>query len=204
MQMTSSQAILYLENIYRSLNIKFFNGELRDVIITLSSKESTNHAIKFDKESISGKKNVVGIEFNVNCINKPIEQTVANIMHEMVHEYCRENNIKCGTASYHNEKFRQVADSHGLISSPSESKGGYPYGWGTSTANDELLAFIDQQGWKQIDVTGISFYKKKHKPFVRRWTCPVCGRKYETRTRDAIPACGNCKQWASKEFMETS
>lgn len=106
---SSSQVISQFEEIFTALNIKYFNGELKKAIITVGTNSRIQVAQKFVKRSISGNTTSFGIELNVNQLSKPIEETVGKILHEMVHEYCLENNIKdtSNNDMYHNKRFRE-------------------------------------------------------------------------------------------------
>ena len=199
MKMDSSQAIAYFEKIYDALNIRFFDGELRKPIVTLTGKEYSNHVANNEDESLSGKKSVFNLEISIKCLNKPIEEIVTDIMHEMVHEYCAENGMKC-SGSYHNRIFKTVAENHGLIQSVSKtSSGKNTYGWGKSKPSDDLLKFIDLQGWEAVDVTGIRFTRKRSEKQSRRtWLCPKCGAKYASYSDNRIPCCSYCNPTVDK------
>ena len=120
---SSSQVISQFEEIFTALNIKYFNGELKKAIITVGTNSRIQVAQKFVNRSISGNTTSFGIELNANQLNKPIEETVGKILHEMVHEYCLENSIKDTSNNdvYHNRRFREQAEAHGLIVIRSEN-----------------------------------------------------------------------------------
>ena len=111
---SSSQVISQFEEIFTALNIKYFNGELKKAIITVGTNSRIQVAQKFVNRSISGNTTSFGIELNANQLNKPIEETVGKILHEMVHEYCLENSIKDTSNNdvYHNRRFRELSLIH--------------------------------------------------------------------------------------------
>lgn len=189
---SSSQVISQFEEIFTALNIKYFNGELKKAIITVGTNSRIQVAQKFVNRSISGNTTSFGIELNANQLNKPIEGTVGKILHEMVHEYCLENSIKDTSNNdvYHNRRFREQAEAHGLIVIRSEK-----YGWSITRPSQDLIRFIDQQGWKTMNLTGIEFADESvnKKSSTRRWICPKC-KTIIRSTKEVRVTCTDCME----------
>lgn len=56
------------------------------------------------------------INISANFLNRPVEEIVATLLHEMCHQFAYVNNIKdtCRKGYYHNKEFRKIALEHGL------------------------------------------------------------------------------------------
>lgn len=81
-------------------------------------------------------------------LNYPIEETLDTMIHEMVHLYCRENNIKETSrgGKYHNGKFKAEAEKRGL-----ECYQCGQYGWNTK-AGENLVEYAMEKGWNEIRI----------------------------------------------------
>lgn len=110
----------------------------------------------------------------------------------MVHEYCLENSIKDTSNNdvYHNRRFREQAEAHGLIVIRSEK-----YGWSITRPSQDLIRFIDQQGWKTMNLTGIEFADESvnKKSSTRRWICPKC-KTIIRSTKEVRVTCTDCME----------
>ena len=130
----------------------------------------------------------------------------------MVHEYCLENNIKdtSNNGTYHNKRFKEQAEAHGLEVSHHEK-----YGWTITSPSEELLDFIVFQGWQDIqmgerlawsDMFGTGTGSKapgssqtgapkppKAKSSTRRWICPKCGTIIRS-TKEVRIICADCME----------
>lgn len=189
----SSQVVSQFEEIFTALNIKYFNGELKKAIITIGANKRVKMAQKFTKRSISGNTTSFGIELNADQLNKPIEETIGEILHEMIHEYCSENGIKdtsSQSGAYHNKRFKEQAEAHGLIAIRDEK-----YGWSITKPSQDLIRFIDQQGWKTMNLTGIAFTDEciDKKSSTRKWICPKCGNTIRS-TKEVRVICADCME----------
>ena len=79
------------------------------------------------------------INIGAGTLARPIEDVAATLLHEMVHYYNYENGVKdCSRGNtYHNKRFKESAESHGLIVDYSQK-----YGWAHTSPSDKLLDFI--------------------------------------------------------------
>ena len=141
-----SRAVSQLEHIYNSLNSDFFDEELPTPIITVQSKPGTYGHCSVAK--VWQRKNDKTYEMNISAetLNYPIEEVIDTLLHEMCHLYCRENNIKevSRGGKYHNKRFKEVAETHGLTCVPCGQ-----YGWNT-TPGDNLVEYALTKGWNEI------------------------------------------------------
>ena len=129
----------------------------------------------------------------------------------MCHLYNMVNGIKdtSGSANaYHNKRFKETAESHGLIIEHHAK-----YGWTVTSPSLELLDFIELQGWQAIQMTegqswqdmigtgtgsrtpgaanGGAVKPPKRPSSTRRWICPKCGTIIRS-TKEVRVVCADC------------
>lgn len=185
--MQISEVTRFLENAYDVLNVRYFEGMLPEVVITVqSSPRAYGHYTPYD----AWKEQEVGYrEINIGAerLNRPIEDTIATLIHEMVHHYCAMNGIKDTSrgGTYHNKRFKAECEKRDLVIGYDSKIGHSP-----TSPSDGLIAFIEEQGWSGIDLsrvsgTGLSVGPSggnmggnmggSSKRSVRKYQCPVCG-----------------------------
>ena len=184
-----------LEKMFRALNRDFFTGEeIAEPIITIQSTPRAYGHVSVRKEW--HKKGTECHELNISAdwLERPIENIAATMLHEMVHLYNMEHNVKdCSRGgTYHNKRFKAEAERRGLIIEYNER-----IGWSVTKPSDRLLEYILEQGWTEIrmgrnavDVimgmsgkgdgekgteTGTEKPPKK-KSSTRKYVCPCCGK----------------------------
>ena len=200
-----SRAVSQLEHIYNSLNADFFAGELPMPIITVQSKPGTMGHCSVSK--IWQRKDDKTYELNIaaEVLNYPIEETLDTMLHEMVHLYCRQHNIKevSRGGKYHNKRFKAIAEAHGLTCVPCGQ-----YGWNT-TPGDNLVEYALNKGWNEILLgrnslppamrTGATGTAQpgtapgggKRPSSTRKLICPKCSQSVRA-TRKVNILCGDC------------
>lgn len=135
-----NRAAGYLNKIFDLLNDAYFESALSRPTITI---QSTPRA--YGHFSLRGdtwlSKNGATHEINIGAgtLSRPIEEVTATLLHEMVHYYNYENGVRdCSRGNtYHNRRFKECAESHGLCVAHSDK-----YGWSHTTPGDELLMFV--------------------------------------------------------------
>ena len=88
-----SRTLGQLEKLYRMINADLFNGELQPVTITVqSTPRAYGHIVLGDAWSIKGEGSK---ELNIGAgtLDRPIEEVVATLVHEMCHLLNWQNNI---------------------------------------------------------------------------------------------------------------
>ena len=95
-KITTSSAAAQLERMYDDLNNAFFEGELLpDVIITLKcTKGAYGHFTTGQVWRVDESTHKHEINISSATLDRPILQTAATLLHEMVHFYCHINNIR--------------------------------------------------------------------------------------------------------------
>ena len=136
---------------FRALNAHFYAGALPEPIITLKKTPGAYGHITCSKTWQAGTERRYEINISTATLDRPIEETATTLLHEMAHLYNLENGIKDTSGagnSYHNKRFKETAESHGLIIEHSAR-----YGWTITSPSLELLDFIEAQGWQAIQMT---------------------------------------------------
>lgn len=195
-----SRAIGQLEKMYNTINADIFQGELPIPIITVQSKPGTMGHTTVAR--IWRKKDEQTFELNIaaEVLDYPIEETLDTLIHEMVHLYCREHDIKETSRNgvYHNKKFKEEAEKRGLTCYQTEK-----YGWNT-TPGDNLIEYAIEKGWNEIRIgrgggfrlppmPGNKRDKEGKKSSTRKYICPKCKQSIRaTKTVNII--CGDCME----------
>ena len=111
-----SRAISQLEHIYNSLNTDFWSGELPVPVITVQSKPGTYGHCTASKVWQRKTDNTYELNIAAEVLSYPIEEIIDTMLHEMTHLFCREHGFKETSrgSAYHNKKFKEIAESHGL------------------------------------------------------------------------------------------
>ena len=195
-----------LEKMFRELNAHYFNGELPEPIISLKKTPGAYGHFTCGKVWQAGTEHRYEINISTATLSRPIEDTTATLLHEMVHLYCYVHGIKDTSrgGTYHNKRFKETAETHGLIVHHHPK-----YGWTLTSPSDDLLDFILENGLTDILITrneyhGISvsgtgthstggedFPPKKSS--TRKYLCPCCGNSVRA-TKAVHIACLDCQR----------
>ena len=206
----TSRTAGYLEKIFRALNADSFAEELEEPIISIMSTPGAYGHVTVGK--VWKRKGEERHELNIaaDWLQRPIEQVVATMIHEMVHLYNMQNGIQdCSRGNtYHNKKFKEEAEKHMLHIEKHDK-----YGWTLTSPTDELLEYIMEKGWEDIDMGrgclfgllggkdtgkpgkgaqgGADGQEQPKKGSSRRYKCPQCKAIVRT-TKDLHIICGSC------------
>ena len=203
----------YIEKMYRQLNADKFGGELEEPIITIQSTPRAYGHVTCGK--VWKSKDNFRYELNIGAgtLDRPIEETVSTLLHEMVHIYNLMHDIQdCSRGNtYHNKKFRDKATEVGLVIEHDKK-----IGWSITSPSENLMDYIITQGWTDIlmnrqeslRITGISggngsstgtTEKPPKKPSsTRKYICPHCGMSVRA-TKDVRIMCVDCMELMEKE-----
>ena len=138
----------YLNKIFDLLNAEFFESTLSRPTITIqSTPRAYGHFSLRDDTWVSKLGGTHEINIGAGTLARPIEEVAATLLHEMVHYFNYENGVQdCSRGNtYHNKKFKAVAEAHGLNVEHSDK-----YGWSHTSPSDALLAFILENGLTDI------------------------------------------------------
>ena len=139
-----------LEYGFEILNKVYFNGELPPIVISIMSSPRTNGHFTINKEWRVEDKRFNEINISAEHMDRPIENIMGTLLHEMVHYYCQINGIAdvSQNGRYHNKKFKEEAEKRGLII----SQGKY-IGWSKTEPGEAFKNVLKEHGIKKpIDI----------------------------------------------------
>ena len=199
-----------LEKAFRLLNEHFFDGVLPTPILTvIPTPRAYAHYVPADIWSAQGEgKREINIASGT--LDRPLENILASMLHEMVHEYCDVILNVQDTSNrgvYHNKVCKREAEAHGLIVTRSEK-----YGWSHTEPADELLEFVlEHDELREIEMCRanpllVSVTVGTHtgngdglvpvtptKTHHRKYACPCC-RNSVRATKEVRIICGDCME----------
>ena len=206
-QLTSYNRVAgYLNKLFDLLNQRFFESELARPTITIqSTPRAYGHFSLRDDAWVSTLGATHEINIGAGTLARPIEAICATLLHEMCHYYAHVHSIQDTSRgyTYHNKRFKQIAESHGLIMEH-EPK----YGWTITHPSEALLDFIFEN-----DLTDILITRNEHygisvsgtgshngnltppppKPSSsRKYVCPCCGNSVRA-TKCVHITCMDCQ-----------
>lgn len=200
----------YLEKMYRQLNADKFNNELEEPVITIQSTPRAYGHVTCGR--VWKSKDCQRYELNIGAgtLDRPIENVVSTLLHEMVHIYNLMNGIQdCSRGNtYHNKKFKDKAESVGLVIDHDTK-----YGWTITSPSDELILYICEKGWTDIMMNRGEFTRvsvgtatgnkgtdsgrpappAKRPSSTRKYICPCCGMSVRA-TKIVNILCGDCNE----------
>ena len=196
--MTISQATKFLEDAFDALNQQYFENALPKPIITIQSSPKAYGHFTCNEVWDDGqrKKSFYEINIGAETLNRPIANTIATLVHEMVHYYCKVNDIQDTSRghTYHNKRFKAEAEKRGLIIDYDER-----IGFSITQPSPALKRFCTAQHWRNkltINRAG-SFGGNDPKPkkpsSTRKYICPCCGLSVRA-TKQVRIACMDCNK----------
>lgn len=210
----TSRTAGYLEKIFRTLNTRYFNGEIEEPIITIqNTPRAYGHVTAYKQWHRADGEERHELNIGAGTLDRPIENVVATMLHEMVHLWNIKENVKdCSRGgTYHNKKFKEAAEARDLSISYDER-----IGWSVTEPTDSLIDFIIEQGWEDIrmgrfegyssgndnntgkrQTTGMNGTGKtetdKRTSSTRKLACPKCKQSVRA-TRSVNIICGDCME----------
>lgn len=170
-----------LHRLFDKANAELYGNQLPGVVITIQSRGKTNSLGWFTVNPAW----VVGDESELHEINlssesmkRSFEEIATTLLHEMIHLHCHINGIKDTSRgnTYHNKRFKQQAELHGMeyIHDGPDQKIGYS----AVTLTDETVKQIDTWGIDkdvfQLARKDFSGSPAKKKTNIIKWYCPSC------------------------------
>ncbi|WP_099467414.1 SprT-like domain-containing protein [Konateibacter massiliensis] len=200
-----------LERGFDVLNEVYFNNELTPIVITImSSPRSNGHFTVQPVWRVEEGQRLHEINLSAEHLNRPIENLIASLLHEMIHYYCSIKGIKeiSSHGRYHNKLFKEEAEKRGLIITYKKY-----IGYSVTQPSEDLIKVIEQYGIKKpIDINRSEFMElslgttpgtdangsnsititpPKKQSSTRKLQCPCCGNKCRV-TKDINIVCGDC------------
>ena len=198
----------YLNKLFDLLNATFFENALSRPTITIqSTPRAYGHFSLREDTWVSKIGGTHEINIGAGTLARPIEEVAATLLHEMVHYFNYENGVQdCSRENtYHNRKFKEAAEAHGLVVQHSDR-----YGWSHTAPSDALLDLVLEYGLSDIlinrnehggfQITGTGTHNgapngliTPKKSSTRKYICPCCGMSVRA-TREVNIACLDCSE----------
>lgn len=202
---TMSEMGAGLMQAFNAINSYFYGGELEKPIITVKEGKKKNAYgwIETSKNWIQGK--TERYEINISCDyigERTVAETISTLMHEMAHLYNIQHEIKDTSRAgiYHNTKFKETAEAHGLQISYNEH-----IGWSLTRLTEETEKWVEEN----INIKGFSVYKltkekiskgtAKLKQSMRKLICPSCGLIVRVTKPNVKLLCVECNKELKEE-----
>ena len=197
----------YLNKIFDLLNTKFFESALSRPTITIqSTPKAYGHFSLREDTWVSKIGGTHEINIGAGTLARPIEEVVATLLHEMIHYYNYENGVQdCSRGNtYHNKRFKEAAESRGLIVNHSDK-----YGWSHTSPTEELIDFVinndltdillNRNEFTGFQIGGTGAHNGTHggvtppskTSSTRKYICPCCKTSVRA-TRIVRIACIDC------------
>lgn len=194
--MTISQAVKFLEDAFDALNKQYFEGALTRPIITIQTSPRAYGHFTTSEVWRDGQRKRSFHEINISAeaLDRPIANTIATLVHEMVHYYCSEQGIQDTSRgnTYHNRRFKEEAEKRGLVIDYNDK-----IGWSVTQPSKALRSFCASQHWRnKLTIARCGTFGGKDpapkKPTsTRKYACPDCGLSVRA-TKDVDVICAGC------------
>lgn len=191
-EITITEVITKLESLFSKFNESLFDGQLEKPVITVSPDTCNAYgwctSWKAWKECQSDD-GYYEINISADYLNRSFLETCGTLIHEMVHLDNLRLNIKDTSRSgtYHNKKFKEAAEAHGLIVEKTKS------GWSKTSLSDGLRNMIEN-----LNEEGFKLYRSEpeksssKKSSMRKYVCPDCGMIIRA-TKEVRVICADCE-----------
>lgn len=195
----------YLNKVLDLLNAEFFESTLSRPTITIqSTPRAYGHFSLREDTWVSKLGGTHEINIGAGTLACPIENICATLLHEMVHYFNYVNGVQdCSRGNtYHNHRFKEAAEAHGLCVSHSDK-----YGWSHTSPSDALLDFvlendltdilINRNEFSGYRVTGTGTHSgtqttpPPRTSSTRKYICPCCGNSVRA-TKAVNIGCLDC------------
>lgn len=196
-----------LEDLFEVFNYKYFESELSKPVITVSpdnTKGAYGWCTSYKAWKDAGHETDGYYEINIcaEYLSRPYEEVAGTMLHEMIHLYNLENGVKDTSrgGTYHNKKFKDAAEAHGLNVEATEK-----YGYSKTSLNDEAKSEVEDF-MQSIGKTSFDLYREKveekkpggKKSSSRKYVCPCCGLIVRA-TKEVKVVCFECNQLLIEE-----
>jgi len=187
-----------LEKLFSKFNDQFYDGQLQKPVITVSP-DTTKGAYgwctswKAWKKANTEDEGYYEINICSEHLSRDFKALCGTLLHEMVHLWNLQNGVQDTSrgGTYHNKKFKQVAEEHGLMIECSPK-----YGWTITHLQPETEKFIEKMGDFSFDLYRDSASRIKaktsSKQSSRKYVCPVCGLIIRA-TKEVRVQCMDCE-----------
>lgn len=187
-----------LEELFQIFNNRFYEGKLEQPVITVSPDTAGGSYGWFTvgKVWINSKTETGHHEINIcaETLARPFHEVCETLLHEMVHLYCSQNEIKDTSRGgrYHNKKYKEEAERHGLTAEQSGT-----HGYTRTSLAYNTLVFVNTLNSDTFTLYRMSpkslSTAKTAKSSSRKYVCPVCNASVRA-TREVHIMCADCNE----------
>ena len=189
------EALTELYRIFNILNERFYENKLPEPVLTIQ-KQRANNLGHFTLSQVWKNENTEDTKYEINInpvnLNRPVEEIVGTLRHEMVHFANKISDIRDCNGQVHNKKFKELAENVGLICEKSKS-----YGYGFTALSDKLKEYITEEIKPNESV--FEYFRegeppKENKPREKKifkYVCPSCNMVVKAKKDNNI-YCGDC------------
>ena len=192
-----SESSKFLEQAFDVLNMIYFDNELPNVVITIQSSPRTNGHITTQKIWNGVDDCYYEINISAEHLNRPCEQVMATLVHEMVHLYCMENGIADTSKNgrYHNKRFKAECEKRDLHIEYAQY-----IGYSVTSPTDKFIEILKKNDLmydlgfvrSTLEQTSpTSGGNSRPKSSTRKYICPSCGISVRA-TKDVEIICKLC------------
>lgn len=198
-QVNTKLVISELHRAFKLFNEELFQGQLPEPAILIQSRGNKKLTLGWCTvgkvwKNESTHEERYEINLVAEALNRGTLPVMATLLHEMVHLYNLDNGIKDTSRgnTYHNMKFKTMAEEHGLTVEHAEK-----IGWSVTTLQDETIDLINSAKFDEaVFSLGRKDFeagkeKKKKKTSSRKYVCPECGTTIRA-SKDVFILCGLC------------
>lgn len=191
-----SEQIEMLEVAFDLLNEKYFESTLSKSVLTIQSTPRAHGHFTLKKVWRADQTEAYEINIGAETLNRPIEQVIATLVHEMVHQYCAENDIQDTSRSgtYHNKRFKQEAEKRGLLITYDRR-----IGFSVTQPSEELIAYVKATpplqpiAWHRKTKSEQEEDTDEATSSTRKYQCSACGISVRA-TKEVYIVCGDCQK----------
>lgn len=191
--------IAELHRAFRMFNENLFNNELPEPAILIQSRGNKKLTLGWCSVQKIWKNELTEEEkYEINIVAEALNRgkfpVMTTLLHEMVHLHNLVNGIKDTSRgnTYHNMKFKNTAEAHGLLVEHADK-----IGWSVSKLQGITMDLIDSYNFDEAvfslgrrDLNEGEEPKKK-KTSSRKYYCPECGTSIRA-SKDVNILCGDC------------
>lgn len=194
-----SNFLAALERAFDTINKELFESVLskKPVITIAPTPGAYGHFTPYDSWKDADGNARYEINLGANTIDRPAIETIATLVHEMVHLYCHENDLKDTSrgGTYHNKVFKREAERRGL-------KIGYDsrIGYSLTSPGEALLELEKRGAFKDVANTlhRVAGSRRtsptgKKSSSTRKYVCPSCGMSVRA-TKEVNILCIDCDE----------
>lgn len=199
-QATIKPMIATLEDLFVKLNKKYFEGKLEQPVIVIAPDTYRAYGWftswkAWQETNNKDSEGYYEITITSDYLDRSPIEIAATLLHEMIHLYNQMRGVKdCSRGGkYHNLKFKEAAEAHGLI-----TKKDPKYGWCETLPTKNTEEYLESLKlsfplYRPTPEKG----KRIIKSSSRKYICPCCGTSIRA-TKEVHIICSDC----GEEFIE--